>query len=696
MELAGLKTMTSNQKIDGHDNFMVGPNANVKIEKHDHTHHHDYSLAPNAKPSADKAREQFNALPTDKVPKPAPLAAGSRIEFPINPAFIGRDAALLKLAMALKGSDITAIGQITAATGLGGIGKTQLASEFAHRYGQYFAGGVFWLNCERAENMEAELMACAATMIGDPAISDAMPPSQLIATLTTEWQSPIPRLLVFDNCEDPTLLEHWRPPSGGCRILITSRKSAWPLDIKTLSLDVLERADSIALLIHGRANLNADDPSIDAIAEELGDLPLALHLAGRYLATYCDDDIGQPTTYLTSLQTALALTHDSIDHPNNDHGETTTRHTASVSRTFALSYQQLAGDAPTNTLARQLLACAACLAPGKPIPRALLKTLPENNHDETQIADALNLLQRELGLLTREKSGELVLHRLLAVFVATQEYDGSLPQKQVEQVLSEQAKQINDAGLPAPLRAWLPHLQHVAEMASQRGSQHASRLFNRLGYHLNMEGLYASAKATYERALKIDEAHYGQENPDIARGLTNLGGVLEKLSDLVGAKAAFERALKIGMSIHGENHPTISACINNLGRVLEKQGNLVGAKAAYQRALKIDVFIYGEKHPNVAIAVSNLGGILEKEGDLVSAKAAFEHALQIHEDYYEYDNPHIAVCINNLGRVLEKQGDQASAKAAFERALKIFENALPRDHPYTQIVRENLSSLDGL
>jgi hypothetical protein len=95
-------------------------------------------------------------------------------------------------------------------------------------------------------------------------------------------------LLVFDNCEEEALLDAWRPPSGGCRVLVTSRRSRWSptLGVTALPLDLLPRPDSIELLRRYRPDLASDDPGLDAIAEELGDLPLALHLAGSYLRVY--------------------------------------------------------------------------------------------------------------------------------------------------------------------------------------------------------------------------------------------------------------------------------------------------------------------------------------------------------------------------------------------------------------------------
>ena len=93
-----------------------------------------------------KGLQYLDKLPLDIVPEPTVLPQGSRLGYARNHFFVGREKDLKELAHMLKSGGSAAIGQVTAATGLGGIGKTQLASEFAHRYGQYFTGGVFWLN----------------------------------------------------------------------------------------------------------------------------------------------------------------------------------------------------------------------------------------------------------------------------------------------------------------------------------------------------------------------------------------------------------------------------------------------------------------------------------------------------------------------------------------------------------------------
>src|SRR5215510_6517984 len=190
------------------------------------------------------------AFPLDVPPTPVPLPPGSRMPLARNPLFVGREADLLRLARTLRGGGTAAIGpQAAVATGLGGIGKTQLACEFVYRYEQFFAGGVFWLSCAEPEAMTAEVAACGQGL-PMPAGFASLSLHEQVQLVQRAWQEPLPRLLVFDNCEAETLLAQWRPPHGGCRVLLTSRRSQWDaaLGVQVLPLNVLARPESIALL----------------------------------------------------------------------------------------------------------------------------------------------------------------------------------------------------------------------------------------------------------------------------------------------------------------------------------------------------------------------------------------------------------------------------------------------------------------
>jgi hypothetical protein len=165
------------------------------------------------------------------------------------------------------------------------------------------------------------------------------------------WQAPLARLLVFDNCEKPELLRRWRPTVGGCRVLVTSRRGGWDpgLGVWPLPLGTLPRPKSVELLRGFRPDLG-EDPALDEIAAELGDLPLALHLAGSFLACYRHASAGRPAKYLEQLRHGDLLDHPSLQGRGSE--ASPTDHERHVARTFALSYERLDAADADDGLAR--------------------------------------------------------------------------------------------------------------------------------------------------------------------------------------------------------------------------------------------------------------------------------------------------------------------------------------------------------
>ena len=299
---------------------------------------------PDAPARLADAQALLASVPTDALPPRAPLPPGSPMPLAPNPLFVGRGDELLQVAGALRGGDTTvALGQIVAPTGLGGLGKTQLTVELVHRYGRFFSGGVFWLSFASADEIPLQVAACAGPGF------ETRPLEERVQRVKDAWQGAVPRLLVFDNCEEEGLLQAWRPVSGGCRVLVTSRRSHWSptLGVTALPLDLLPRADSIELLRRYRPDLPPDDPGLDAVAQELGDLPLALHLAGSYLRAYhAEASLGD---YLAELRRTDVVQHASLLGAGLDDSPSPTHHVPSVAQTFAVCLSRLRDRSVTDS-----------------------------------------------------------------------------------------------------------------------------------------------------------------------------------------------------------------------------------------------------------------------------------------------------------------------------------------------------------
>ena len=216
---------------------------------------------PDDENPTEAAARRRSALSLDTIPDMAPLPPGSRLPLARNPLFVGRDDELKAIARSLL-EDQPDGAAITAATGMGGIGKSNLATEFVHRYGQFFAGGVFWLSFADPTGVAGEVAACGGPGAMNLPGFDALTLDDQLARVRQEWQGAIPRLLIFDNCEDEGLLDAWRPTTGGCRVLITSRRTQWDaaLDLVPVQVRVLSRPESVALLRKFRPDLASGSP----------------------------------------------------------------------------------------------------------------------------------------------------------------------------------------------------------------------------------------------------------------------------------------------------------------------------------------------------------------------------------------------------------------------------------------------------
>jgi tetratricopeptide (TPR) repeat protein len=647
----------------------------------------------------DDALQQLAALPLEAIPDVAPLPPGSYMPLKPNPLFVGREHDLRVLASALKGGETIVINhvEVTAATGLGGIGKTQLASEFVHRYGPYFAGGAFWLSFADANAVQAEIVKCHHAVGLEVRLNyDSLPLEDQVRLVTSAWESPLPRLLVFDNCEDEELFHQWCPRTGGCRVLVTSRKAVWSLEsgIKIQPLGVLSRAESIELLRKYRSDLTEKD--LEAIAKELGDLPFALSLAGSFLKKYQHTTIGTPEAYLEHLRKIAVVQHISLQGKGSMYSPT--RHEMNVERTFALSYDQLDETDPIDKVALALLVRAACFAPGDLIPRALLKATLEDKdklspEEELQIEDALERLV-SLSLLENTGDGALRLHRLLALFIRLRSGEKEAEaQSIVEKVLLEKAQQVNKAGYPLQMLALQSHLQYLIEGTQQRQSDKTASLCHELGVHFKMMGAYEQAQSRVEQALAIRQQVLEAEHPDIAASLNALGEIYQEQGKYELVEPLYQQALATRRQVLGPEHPDTGMSLNNLGILYQDQGKYRLAEPLLQQALAIRQQSLGPEHPDTAISLNNLAGLYQDQGKYELAEPLLQQALAIRQQSLGPEHPDIAVSLNNLALLYRARGKYELAESLLQQALAIDQQTLGPEHPDTATVLNNIAGL---
>jgi tetratricopeptide (TPR) repeat protein len=636
--------------------------------------------------------DQSGARPTSA---PFPGAAKGAKRFPgqgpalsnlpaRNRNFSGRGDLLEELYASLQAESAAAVVPTGAVHGLGGVGKTQLALEFAHRFASDY-DIIWWVAAEQPTSATAALAALAGRL-GIELVADQ---SEMVAGLFDRLRQRDRWLLVYDNAEQPEALAGLLPPGGGGRVLVTSRYGAWGKLGAPIRLDVLDRSEAVAFLAR-RAGAT-DQALLDGLAGELGDLPLALEEAAAYLEE-THTDVGE---YLDLVRNRARELFGLDQPPTDEHGDQ--RRVATI---WSLSLDQVHKEAPA---AEALLNLCAFLAPdGIPrgLPREHAEVLPDQLAKAVGDVLAYNRLLGAVGRysLATVTSTSLGLHRLVqAVIQAHLGHEGERRWTEVTVGLLRKSfpNESQEVSTWPECERLLPHLLAVARHAKRLGAarEQAGWLLDRASTYLRERGQYRQARPLAERALALTEAAVGPADPKVAWRCDTLGNVLGEIGDLEGARAQLERALAIGEAALGPDHPDVAIWHNNLGTVLADLGHLAGARVQLERALAIGEATLDPDDPELAARHNNLGLVLGKLGDLAGARAQLERTLAIGEAALGPDHPDVATYRNNLGRVLQDLGDLAGARAQYERALAIGEEALGPDHPHVAAWRGNLGSV---
>jgi len=245
----------------------------------------------------------------DFKPDYRPIIVPRRMVFRYNTRFVVREEQLETLKQTLlEGKGVKGI----AITGMGGVGKTQIAGKFVYEHERDFPGGVFWLDFANSEQVLSEIADCGSRLYMNlKGFEQAETIQEKADLVKKKWNEPNePRcLLIFDKCEDEQLFLEHRPQTGNCSFIITSRRRGWEEHgLEEIHLGPLNEEDAVALLCNFREFAPEDYNALKEICRKLGYLPLALHLAGSVLTSNISM---KSSTYLQELAKSEASTQDS-------------------------------------------------------------------------------------------------------------------------------------------------------------------------------------------------------------------------------------------------------------------------------------------------------------------------------------------------------------------------------------------------
>jgi tetratricopeptide (TPR) repeat protein len=450
--------------------------------------------------------------------------------------FVGREAELQNLHQLLQTSRQVAI---VAVAGMGGVGKTELATQYAKQHLQNYQGGVCWLSAQGID-VGIQILRFAELKLKLIAPDDW----ELADRLRYCWQNwqQGEVLLVFDDVTDyKTQVQPYLPPqSPRFKVLLTTRLG-FDRTLPQLPLGVLKPLAAMKLLksLVDRERLKSEPWVARRICKFLGYLPLALELVGRYLDTMPDLSLEKLLKRLEKKR----LEHEAIAKANS-----LMHYEYGVAEAFALSWEQL--DENAQSLGRWLSLYALA---DIPFSVEAIEDDDEQEFWEKAIGDLL-----KLHLLQRQSKEIYRLHPLIRQFFQMKLDESSEADKVktafVAQMV-EVAKQI-----PQPdifnLTPFIPHLAEVAiHLFQYLSDEDLIGLFGCLGWFYYGQGLYPQAEPWYKLCIEVAENRFGLEHSDVATSLNNLALLYCTTKRYSEARLLFEQALAICERTLGTGHP---------------------------------------------------------------------------------------------------------------------------------------------
>ena len=622
-------------------------------------------LGGEPRPEQNEPKDRTRLPPVHRLPE------RHRMPFlSIGDNFVGRVEPFWKLHDSLHRDPATIVQGILAGTG--GIGKTQLAIEYAWRFGSGYPGGVYWVDADRGLST---LIAQVSGVSGIEIDGKRPEPEQLEQLWRGLNRLPGPSLLVLDNFLETGPLRPWLPTAGRVHTLVTTRRR--DLGYPTIRLDMLSTEEGVQLLNSGSRKFNEADAA--KLVDRLGGLPLALELAKSYLNVrhVSIADLLKEMDASSEIDLLAELASEYRDQLPSGHER-------DIAKTFQMSW-----DLATEPC-RQVLRAMSELAPVG-VPQSLLRTildLPEIPGLRDPLTKAIDELVR-LSLAERDGNGNPIAHRLILAFVRKSASLFEECRKAVQRQMSRADLQ-SDARTIRDLELLVPHAE--ALLATGRlATMDFCELSNKLGTHHQVSGRFLDAKRTLVAALASAENVFTPDNLDIAALQSNLAIVLRDIGELEEARNLQRQALAAAEKRAEPGHRAIAVKQSNLALVLKDLGELQEARDLLRKALASDEKTFDPGHPTIATDRSNLAVVLGDLGEFEEARDLLRQALAADEKTFDPGHQSIARDQSNLALVLKNLKELDEARELLRTALASLEGTFEPGHPKTAILQTNLA-----
>jgi tetratricopeptide (TPR) repeat protein len=585
-----------------------------------------------------------------------------------------------------------------AISGLGGIGKTQIAVEYAYRYCDDYQA-ILWARADTHKELVSDFVSIAKELdIPEQGVQDQ---SQVVEAVKRWLRNQINWLFIFDNADDPTIIYDYLPEHISGKVLITTRAQSVGEQALSIEIDKMEPKEGSLFLLR-RAKIISPESSLEdaskairieaeAISELMDGLPLALDQAGAYIEETKCGLIRYRELY-KQRQTDLLK--------RRGRSGITSSHPESVTTTFSLCFEKVQQN---NHAAVELLQLCAFLYPDA-IP---LEIITEGASDlspilQSIVSDPLELDKAieellKYSLVHRDSdTNMLAIHRLVQAVIK----DGMKEDVQ-RQWAGLAVRAVNRTFPDVEFATWpycqryLLHAQACAMLIELWNmiSLDAARLLSQSGVYLRVRAQYEDAEKFCIKALAIRKQIQGEEHNDVINSINDLALLHRAQGQYDQAEQLFKQTLAIQERSLGREHLEVAEILNNLGLLYYDQEKYSQGKQLHSRALEIWEKVLGPEHPNVARGLNNLAIFYNAQHEYNRAESLLIRALTIYEKAFAAHHPNVASILNNLGRLCYAQSKYTQAEDYYMRALKIYEQTLGSEHPSIAPILSNLAIL---
>ncbi|MGW4208898.1 FxSxx-COOH system tetratricopeptide repeat protein [Lentzea sp. NPDC004789] len=696
--LAGPYSLRAKQLRTALDEFLVPlHNKGTSTELDVPTRQPDgdeYVITTDSQPTVDPAAEPQGAktpqgvdqvsAPGTHIPARERRTSGAQPQIwgsvPLrNPDFVGRTELLDQLRTRLSEPGATAV-LPEALHGMGGVGKSQTVVEYIHRHSSEY-DLVWWVPAEQPAQITASFVELAKRLgVATAGSADTAVPA-VLETLRT--YDPAKRwLLVFDNADSPHDVRQFFPAGSG-HIVVTSRNSEWHGFARPVRVDLFTREESIELL-HRRGG-DIDDAEANALAEALGDLPLAVEQAAAWRATTGM----QVPEYLELLKQNRA---ELLDAGGSEDSQVPV-----VAAVWNVPLDRLSKH---HRDALQLLQVCAFFGP-EPISQQLFRgvrnaPVPDDLRaalrDPIKLGRAVRQISRYSLAKLDHRNNSLQLHRLVQTVLK----NGLSPEEQDSMRHAVHVLLVNgDPGDPDSTGNWpryaelLPHA--LVSRAVDCHDEWVRDLIDNLVVYLLNAGDFGGARDLAQQAVESWKDKLGETAPDTLEMSRRLAVAMRRLGEIDEAIQLNENTRRLLVETVGEHHESMLEMLDVVAADRRSEGRFREEMELQQTVYDRSRQLLGEDDPTTLRYAHNLAGCLRLMGDFAKAREVDENNLRLRTSVLGGDHSQTLGSRNALCMDLRECGQYVEAAREQEQALDYQLEVLGDNHPRVIGAKRNLS-----